>query len=92
MGSDIGQTIGIGACAVCLLPLLILLVVLRLAAWLEGVALRHPLLLWMVPLAMWRRAERLNRETDAYCAEHSCLSADEHNGERPRLPGPKGGA
>lgn len=69
---DIGQAVAWTGCAACLIPVVLLFVVLKLAAILERVALRHPLLMWLVPIAMWRRAERIERETDAYCAGHNC--------------------
>lgn len=63
--TDWSSMLGPGLCITCLVPLVLLFIALRFAIWLERFALRHPLLVGLVPVLMWRRAERKRQEAEA---------------------------
>lgn len=56
MGQDLVQVLVGASCVICVTPLLILWAMLRLTVALERFLLRHSLLLWLFPVALWLKA------------------------------------
>jgi hypothetical protein len=59
LGNDLVQVVVGASCVICVTPLLIFWVMLRLAIGLERLLMRHSLLLWLLPIFVWLRANQL---------------------------------
>lgn len=68
VGNDWVQLLVGASCIVCVAPIVILWAMLRLAAGLERLLLKHSLLLWLFPIALWLKA---NREEEDRWNQHN---------------------
>lgn len=62
IGYDLWQVVVGASCIVCVTPVLILLITLRLAVALECFLVRHSLLLWLLPISLWLKANQQEEE------------------------------
>lgn len=63
--ADPVQFFAVLMCLSCLVPLVLFFIALRLALMLEQVTYRHPLLLWIVPAIIVRKARKKQEHAEA---------------------------